>query len=249
MTVVGLRVDADAAAARLPDGAGLGAGVDGDVGLRVGAIVDRDVRLRVGRVRTRVDDVGTRHVRPVGLDVGGGDIGRVDGGVGPVVGPDRAVARIHAGIGGRDVGGVERGSVRAAVGGVVRDDDVARPIGLHVHRHVHERHVGRGFIRVRRTVLHVRAVRGRNPGHPRGRGGLIRHSAAARECGQQQPLLHQHHLRRFRHPEHNHEHRTTKPTNRRTAGLIVQLRFCEQKLGLEALSHSSVSQPNTRITA
>lgn len=199
--VVVLRVDAGAAAARLPDGAGLGTGVDGDVERHhVGAVVRRDVRpLRVGRIRTRVEGVGTHHVRPVRLDVGHEDVGPVDGDVGPVVGSDRAVARVHAGFGGRGSVSVGRGSVRASVESVVRDDVRARAIALHIHhRHVHERRVGRGFTRVRRTVLRDRAVQGRNPGHPGGRGGRIRHSAAAHKCGQRKPSVHEHHLRRSR---------------------------------------------------
>ncbi len=189
VAIVVLRVHADAAAARLPDGAGPRAGVDGHVGRHhvegVEAVVGRDVG-RVERVRTRVDDVGAHHdIRPVGLDVGHDDVG-------PVVGTERAVARVHAGFGGRSGVGVGRGSVRAAIESVVRDDDVAGLVALHVHRHVHERPVGRSLSRVRRTILHDRTVQGRNPEHPRGRGGLIHHSAAARECGQQQPFSHQH---------------------------------------------------------
>ncbi len=213
VAVVVLRVHADAVAARLPDGAGLRTRVDGDVG-RVGAVVSRDVRPR----DRRVDDVGAHHVRPVGLNVGRDNVRRVDGGVGPVVGPNRAIARIHAGFGGRGDVGVGRGSVRAPVEGVVRDDVDGGLIALHVHhRHVHERHVGRGFTRVRRTILRDRAVQGRNPEHPCGRGGRIRHSAAAHECSQSQPLLHQDHLRRFRHREHNHEHEAAKLRNLRIA--------------------------------
>ncbi len=247
VAIVVLRVHADPAAARLPDGAGLGAGIDGDVGRHhVGAVVSRDVRPRVGRV----DDIDTHHVRPVGLDVGHDDVGRVDGDVGPIVRPDRAVARVHTSLGGRGRVGVGRGSVRAAIESVVRDDVRARAIALHIHhRHVHGRRVGRGFTRVRRTVLRDSAVRGRNPEHPSGRGGRIRHSAAAHECGQRKPSVHEHHLRRSRQLEPGPQTRNCETYESPNGRTRRPAQICEEHSNWKRYPQGSVLQPNTRITA